>query len=452
MVLPSEESDVKKHHTSENIPVIGALFCLTGELPSLEIKKSSKSIVIGRSSHCDYKINDSLISSRHCVISVEALVVDGIERCNVILTDTSSNGTYLNECRIKRDEKRLLVSGDHIKFTNNIQFIFKSTKDLESKYIVGKLLGSGHFAEVKEAINRETNSVVAIKIFHPNRRGSLNKELALELEVMMKVNHPNIVKFYDVYNQQVGIQDMRTCLVLEKVNGGELFNRIIKKGKLREDETKSLFRQLLKGLTYLHDRNIIHRDLKPENILLDIKPRASPSEVPTGPWDPEELDIQVKIADFGLAKFIGEVNFTNTLCGTPAYVAPEVLTKSRRYNKLVDLWSIGVLLYVCLCGFPPFSEELAPPSMKDQILNAKYGFYSPYWDPMSDASLDLISRLLIVDPVLRLDVRKACEHAWFKDSYSTGSSPMMIDDSKVSSMRISREETNPVMLAEKYGK
>ncbi|GAV28378.1 hypothetical protein PMKS-001849 [Pichia membranifaciens] len=144
---------------------------------------------------------------------------------------------------------------------------------------------------------------------------------------------------------------------------------------------------------------------------------TEPGQSHNQPWDDGELSVQVKIADFGLAKLIGKSQFTTTLCGTPAYVAPEVLANSqhRKYNKSVDMWSVGVLLYVCLCGFPPFSEELGPPSMRQQILEAKFAFYSPYWDDIGDISLDLISRLLVAKPDQRLSVRQAISHPWFEN-------------------------------------
>jgi len=121
-----------------------------------------------------------------------------------------------------------------------------------------------------------------------------------------------------------------------------------------------------------HDRNIVHRDIKPENILL------------------VDDDIHVKLADFGLAKIIGEQSFTTTLCGTPSYVAPEILTdnRHRKYTKAVDVWSLGVVLYICLCGFPPFSDELTSPdfpySLSEQIRKGKFDYPSPYWDSVGD--------------------------------------------------------------------
>lgn len=346
------------------------------------------------------------------------------------IVDLSSNGTFVNGARIS-NKSVLLKDGDKVNFAKTGSYVFKYEKNEDNKenttgviqsgfndeYILGKELGSGHYATVNEAINRKTGNRFAVKIFKPQKidDAKRSQKFNQELNVLMSIQHENIVKLIDRYIEPINKFCVTTYLVLEKVNSGELFTRIVKKTHLRENETKAMFRQLLKGMKYLHDRDIIHRDIKPENILLNIIPRTTPEQVQTGPWDPEELDVSVKIADFGLAKFIGEMNFTNTLCGTPSYVAPEVLSSGneRKYSKNVDLWSSGVLLYVCLAGFPPFSDELGPPSMREQIINAKYAFYSPYFDPIDDLALDFISRLLVKDPAHRYSVDQALAHPWF---------------------------------------
>ncbi|KAK6462568.1 kinase-like domain-containing protein [Scheffersomyces coipomensis] len=358
------------------------------------------------------------------------------------MEDLSSNGVYINDEKLSKGDKMILRSGDKIKFAKmGGCYIFRYVIDIlndeeESKvskkvrthkrtffddYILGVQLGSGHYAVVKEAKNKQTGKVVAVKIFHPNKTGgrsNANEEAKLqqEMNLLLSIDHPNIVKFISHYIEPLNEYAVTTYLVLEKMNSGELFQRIVNKSKLRQDETKAFFKQLLSGLKYLHDNNIIHRDIKPENILLDITPRKSIDQEQTGPWDENELDIKVKIADFGLAKFIGELKFTNTLCGTPAYVAPEVLRNDRNYSTKVDIWSTGVLLYVCLCGFPPFSDELGPPSMREQILQGKFAFYSPYWDDIVDDALDLITNLLVTDSHERYDVHQMLEHEWFQTS------------------------------------
>ena len=150
-----------------------------------------------------------------------------------------------------------------------------------------------------------------------------------------------------------------------------------------------------------HDRKIVHRDIKPENILL------------------VDTDLHVKLADFGLAKIIGEESFMTTLCGTPSYVAPEILSDgfNRRYTKHVDIWSLGVVLYICLCGFPPFSDELYdrkhyPYTLPEQIQGGRFNYPSPYWDPISDLALDLIDSMLVVDPSRRFTIDQCLNHRW----------------------------------------
>lgn len=144
----------------------------------------------------------------------------------------------------------------------------------------------------------------------------------------------------------------------------------------------------------------MHRDIKPENILLMDK------------------NLSVKLADFGLAKIIGEESFTATLCGTPSYVAPEILEQGnrRRYTRAVDVWSLGVVLYICLCGFPPFSDELYsqanPYTLSQQIKMGRFDYPSPYWDSVGDPALDLIDRMLTVDVNKRITIDECLEHPW----------------------------------------
>lgn len=201
-------------------------------------------------------------------------------RSLILVKDFSSNGTYINDVIVGRNNSALLRDGDKISFASSLHFIvsyhdaFRSdVSSFFDEYILtNKVLGTGHYAQVKEARNRKTGVVCAVKIFNPTNISEDANQLNRELEILMNLNHPNIVGFYDKYIEPVNINSMTTFLVLEKVNGGELFNRIVTKGKLGQEETKEITRQLLQGLEYLHSKDIVHRDLKPENILLSIIP------------------------------------------------------------------------------------------------------------------------------------------------------------------------------------
>lgn len=437
-------------------------------------------ISIGRSRQCDVVLNESDISTIHCKLHMIQMDVDGVKRTLLNIVDKSRNGTFINGNRIVKKDC-ILKNGDKVVFGRSCSFLFKYSSAQEDpspqkpstggqvdenvfkkpkvgftssqtsvrkplkpkalsvfdKYVIGKELGVGHYAVVKEGISKSTEEIVAIKIFHPQQNDDQrkNKQFREEIDILMRVDHPNIVKLLDSYVEPVSKAQIQKYLVLEKIDDGELFDRIVRKTSLRQDETKALFKQILTGLQYLHGLNIIHRDIKPENILLDIKRRRYPEEVQNGPWDDDEIDIQVKIADFGLAKFTGEIQFTNTLCGTPSYVAPEVLKKTD-YSSKVDMWSAGVLLYVCLCGFPPFSDTLGPPSLKEQIAQGIFAFYSPYWDDIEDSALHLISHLLVVNPADRYSVDETMMHPWFNLSAQSSTISKDIERLQVSPAKV----------------
>ncbi|KAI1123352.1 kinase-like domain-containing protein [Nemania abortiva] len=319
------------------------------------------------------------------------------------MEDLSSNGTFVNEAIVGRNQRRELQEQDEIAVMDKARFIFRyprsrTSSGFSQQYTLLERLGKGHFAEVFLCVEKSTGQRYAVKIFtkHPGMEERSKMDgLQQEIAVLMGVSHPNVLCLKDTFNEKNAVY-----LVLELAPEGELFNHIVSKQKLSEDETRKLFVQLFQGIKYLHDRNIVHRDIKPENILLVDK------------------DVNVKLADFGLAKIIGEESFTTTLCGTPSYVAPEILAEGRhrKYTKAVDIWSLGVVLYICLCGFPPFSDELTsrdfPYSLSQQIKSGRFDYPSPYWDSVGDPALDLIDHMLVVDPERRFDVDQCLQHPW----------------------------------------
>ncbi|KAI5465940.1 kinase-like domain-containing protein [Mariannaea sp. PMI_226] len=371
-----------------------------------EKKKSSKNAssggyLIGRHPECDIVVNDGIVSNRHCLIFTENKGTDTV----AIVEDLSSNGTYVNEAIVGRNQRRELEEQDEIAVHGKARFVFRyprtrQTNSFKQQYTLLEKLGKGHFAEVYLCVEKSTGQRYAVKIFtkHPGIEDRSKTEgLQQEIGVLMGVSHPNVLCLKDTFYERD-----RVYLILELAPEGELFNYIVMKQKLSENETRSLFLQLFQGIKYLHERNIVHRDIKPENILLVDK------------------NLHVKLADFGLAKIIGEESFTTTLCGTPSYVAPEILadSKQRKYTKAVDIWSLGVVLYICLCGFPPFSDELYsrdfPFTLSQQIRSGRFDYPSPYWDSVGDPALDLIDSMLIVDPEKRFTIDQCLSHPWMK--------------------------------------
>lgn len=389
--------------------------------------------LIGRHPECDVLLEIPTISNRHFMLFSEnkkgAVVA--------MLQDLSSNGTFINDAIVGRNKHRELEDGDEISILNEARFVFRypksrDTNGFRQQYRILQQLGKGHFATVYLCAERATGTQYAVKVFE-KRPGDSQKSqadaLQQEIALLMSVNHENLLCLKDTFDESDGMY-----LVMEVASEGELFNLIVSKQNLSEDETRHIFKQLFEGLKYLYDRGIVHRDVKPENILVSDK------------------KLSVKLGDFGLAKIIGEDSFTTTLCGTPSYVAPEILqdTNHRRYTKAVDIWSLGVVLYICLCGFPPFSDELYtrqnPYTMAQQIKMGRFDYPSPYWDSVGDPALDLIDRMLTVNADQRITVEECLEHPWLlgKSSGLTDSTDGLtgaLDNLDFSKRKVERERT-----------
>ena len=251
-------------------------------------------------------------------------------------------------------------------------------------------LGAGSFAVVKSAVNKKTGELVAVKIIN---RGEMEEddEVALqsEIEILSDVDHPNVVKMYEVFDESDYMY-----IVLECMTGGELFDRIVEKESYSEKEAADTILPIADAIRYCHENGIIHRDLKPENLLYETKEESS----------------VIKISDFGLARFLPSDVFATTACGTPGYVAPEVLN-GKGYGASVDVWSIGITLYILLCGFPPFYNE-DNAALFEEIKKGEFEYPSPYWDDISDMAKDLISQILEVDAGKRITIDGILAHPW----------------------------------------
>ncbi|XP_016194304.1 SNF1-related protein kinase catalytic subunit alpha KIN10 [Arachis ipaensis] len=254
-------------------------------------------------------------------------------------------------------------------------------------YKLGKTLGIGSFGKVKIAEHVLTGHKVAIKIL--NRRKIKNMEMEekvrREIKILRLFMHPHIIRLYEVVETPTDIY-----VVMEYVKSGELFDYIVEKGRLPEDEARNFFQQIISGVEYCHRNMVVHRDLKPENLLLDSRRN-------------------VKIADFGLSNIMRDGHFLKTSCGSPNYAAPEVISGKLYAGPEVDVWSCGVILYALLCGTLPFDDENIPNLFK----KIKGGIYT-LPSHLSPGARDLIPRMLVVDPMKRMTIPEIRQHPWFQ--------------------------------------
>jgi calcium/calmodulin-dependent protein kinase I len=257
-------------------------------------------------------------------------------------------------------------------------------------YKIEDELGAGSFAVVRYAVNKVTGQEVAVKIIDRKDMGE-DDEVALrtEVEILSNLDHPNVVKMFEVFEAEDYLY-----IVLELMTGGELFDRIVEKESYSEKEAADTIRPIVDAIRYCHENDIIHRDLKPENLLYETK---------------EEESI-IKISDFGLARFLPNDMFASTACGTPGYVAPEIIS-GKGYSSPVDVWSIGITLYILLCGFPPFYNE-DNAALFEEIKKGEFDFPTPYWDDISDMAKDLIKKMLIVKASDRINIEGILDHPW----------------------------------------
>uniref|UniRef100_A0A8C7CJ14 Serine/threonine-protein kinase n=1 Tax=Oncorhynchus kisutch TaxID=8019 RepID=A0A8C7CJ14_ONCKI len=266
--------------------------------------------------------------------------------------------------------------------------------DISSVYQIfaDEVLGSGQFGIVYGGKHRKTGRDVAIKIIDKMRFPTKQEsQLRNEVAILQNLHHPGIVNLECMFETPE-----RVFVVMEKLHG-DMLEMILssEKSKLPERLTKFLVTQILVALRHLHFKNIVHCDLKPENVLL-----ASAEPFP-----------QVKLCDFGFARIIGEKSFRRSVVGTPAYLAPEVL-RSKGYNRSLDMWSVGVIVYVSLSGTFPFNED---EDINDQIQNAAFMYPSNPWKDISGEATDLINNLLQVKMRKRYSVDKSLSHPWLQD-------------------------------------
>jgi serine/threonine protein kinase len=298
-------------------------------------------------------------------------------------------------------------------------------------------MGDGAFSNVFKALDISANKHVAIKVvrkfelnasqegdkhlsvqFKKKPRATERANILKEVQIMRGISHPSIVKLYSFSESET-----HYFLVMELMQGGELFHQIVKLTYFSENLARHVILQIVRGIRYLHEeRGVVHRDIKPENLLYDPVPIIPSKTIVHRPYDEGKEDEgefipgvggggigRVKIADFGLSKVVWNEE-TMTPCGTVGYTAPEIV-KDERYSKSVDMWAIGCVLYTLLCGFPPFYDESIK-ALTEKVARGHYTFLSPWWDDISHSAKDLVTHLLCVDPAQRYTIDEFLLHPW----------------------------------------
>uniref|UniRef100_A0A3P8XSX4 Serine/threonine-protein kinase DCLK2 n=1 Tax=Esox lucius TaxID=8010 RepID=A0A3P8XSX4_ESOLU len=264
---------------------------------------------------------------------------------------------------------------------------------ISERYRVGRTLGDGNFAVVRECVEHSTGREYALKIINKGRCRGKEHMVQNEVAILRRVKHPNIVLLIeemDTYNE--------LYLVMELVKGGDLFDAITSTNRYTERDASGMLYNLANAIKYLHSLNIVHRDIKPENLLVYEHADGSKS---------------LKLGDFGLATVADGPLYT--VCGTPTYVAPEIIAETG-YGLKVDIWAAGVITYILLCGFPPFRGSCDDQELLfDQILTGQLEFPLPYWDSVSEMAKGLIRSMLEVEVDQRYTALQVLEHPWVND-------------------------------------
>lgn len=365
-------------------------------------------------------VNDIIICQENCRINIHNLsrVHCGFKRIKdvtadyqTIIEDYSANGTFVNGVKIGKGKNKLLTHGDEISMTcsKGKVFIYLDTQhrnpgfpaDINKKFVIVENLGKGSFGEVWLAVHKRSNKKYAIKsvrhqtnCYNEAKRADAVQQLKNESDLLCTLEHPGIVKVEDSICKTKSIH-----LVLELMNGGDLQKRIKSVTQIKESTGKYYFFQLLLAVQYLHKQGIVHRDLKPENILMSS----------------QDDNAILKISDFGLSKFVDEETVCKTYCGTPLYLAPEVIcnrTINRPYTSAVDVWSLGVILFLLLSGYHPFIHSYPA---EDNIVKGAYLLRKERWSKVTSEGLALVRKMLEVNPIQRPTLEAIIEDPWMMD-------------------------------------
>ncbi|KAJ7028545.1 kinase-like domain-containing protein [Mycena alexandri] len=413
----TQETDDQPRNGQENTSHLWGFLtpCLSQTLARRDLLKDEPDVAVGRNVANAFVLPGYKISNFHAVIRW-----NGLENAESIITidDLSSNGTFINGEKIGKGQRRLLKDGNEVAFGApstsreadglfDYRYIFRDLVSFVPKrpvyqaYDISIELGKGSFATVYKALHIASGEWVAVKVIRETKRHNTNPNSTApppassrEINIMEELQHPNICGLREVFWNPNGSID----LVLELVTGGDLLDFILTRNGLDEATAKHITYQLCQALAYIHGKGITHRDLKPENVLLT-------SDTPP----------IVKVADFGLAKIVDSMTMLKTMCGTPSYLAPEVVTQqgSSGYDSLVDSWSVGVILFSMLTNTTPFIET-SHEDLKVRIAERTIDWSQLEGVGLSAEVISFIRNLLEFDPRRRMRLSSALAHPWLE--------------------------------------
>ncbi|KAL7712426.1 non-specific serine/threonine protein kinase [Entamoeba marina] len=388
----------------------GKLQSLQETHPSVLLKY--KKTEIGRNNK-EFYIKTNTISNIHCFVELRTINSDE----TYILKDVSTNGTYVNNKRIKKNDEIILFPLDTImllgrEYKESLSYLFIPSNFWEKevlngapfeKYEIKDFIGVGSFGVVLKIVEVETQKIYAMKFIRLPKSSAI--EANRESDLLKKVHHRNVVEFHDFYQTKAS-----TYIIMEYISGGDLRDVMKRKGSLKESTIRIVMRQVLEALRYLHEEGVIHRDLKSENVMVFDE----------GKW-------VIKLTDFGFGRFISETKRAETRCGTMAYAAPELFSGKSYDGTMVDIWSAGVLMYYLATSNHPFYDNKAKKPEDEMIQNILNGkrMPNPTFDSNSLYFRDIINNMLVVNPNYRFDAKKCIEHEFFSHGVSPrkGNSP-----------------------------
>ncbi|CAD8178920.1 unnamed protein product [Paramecium octaurelia] len=307
----------------------------------------------------------------------------------------SSNTKDITDVEIKQEYMKTSSKQWNIKQTMFVRV--NSKKNINDSYLIKEMIGQGGFGKVYKVVHKQTGMIRAVKMILKEKMKQEDEERLLEeTAILMDIDHPNIVKLYEIFSDKYSYY-----LVNEYCEGGELFEKIKLVSILTEKEIANFMKQILSAVSYCHQKGIVHRDLKPENILFDQK----------------HSQASIKIIDFGASAKLQNCEKLQKRIGTPFYVAPEVLEAN--YDEKCDIWSLGVILYILLSGYPPFMGA----NEQEVLIKVKKGEYSfdpTDWGKVTNSGKDLIRRMLMYNPANRISAADALNHEWIKNNKSKG--------------------------------